>query len=185
MAAVDPTEHTVEQLKDEIASVDDPDALQEILDAEEDGENRTSAKEAIERRLDEVEADDGNGSGDSDESGGDEGSEQGEQGEQAAEEDLEDTVKTDGEATLIDVRNRVRDVAADLIGRDLDSITAVRKDQEGWRVVVDIIERHSVPDTQDIIGRYEIHLNPQAEIVGYHRIGRLRRGDTEYDEYAP
>lgn len=30
---------------------------------------------------------------------------------------------------------------------------------EGWRTVVEVVERNAVPDTQDIIGRYEITLD--------------------------
>ena len=57
---LDPSDHTVAELRDALADVDDAGALEEILAAEEDGKDRKTAKEAIERRLDAVgEAGDG------------------------------------------------------------------------------------------------------------------------------
>ncbi len=54
MTDVDPSDFTVAELKDELESVDDADALDAILDAEREGKDRKTAKEAIERRLDDV-----------------------------------------------------------------------------------------------------------------------------------
>ena len=51
---VDPGEHTVEELVEELETVDDPDELEGVLEAERDGEARTTAIEAIEDRLEDV-----------------------------------------------------------------------------------------------------------------------------------
>ncbi|RRJ29538.1 gas vesicle protein [Halocatena pleomorpha] len=99
-------------------------------------------------------------------------------------EDTERSAETDTEESsmdemgLIEIRDHVREVAPDLIGRDLDGIASIHRNDETWTVAVDVVERHSVPDTQDIIGRYEIHLDPNGEIREYDRTSRYRRGDT-------
>lgn len=93
-----------------------------------------------------------------------------------------DEISTD-EAGLIEIRDHVREVAADLIGRDLDGIAAIHRNDDTWTVSVDVVERHSVPDTQDIMGRYEIHLEPSGEIREYNCSSRYRRGDTGYNEW--
>lgn len=80
------------------------------------------------------------------------------------------------------VRNKVHDVAEELIGRPLVSIITVESDDDdGWRVAVEVIERKSVPDTQDILGRYEITLDGDRTITGYRRTHRYRRDDMEQD----
>jgi hypothetical protein len=48
-------EATVDEIEAAIADVDDADALRYMLDAERDGQNRTTAIEAIEKRLEELE----------------------------------------------------------------------------------------------------------------------------------
>ena len=51
---MDPGEHTVDELAEEIASIDDVETLESILDAERGGDDRKTAKEAIERRIEAV-----------------------------------------------------------------------------------------------------------------------------------
>lgn len=83
---------------------------------------------------------------------------------------------------LMKVRETVHNLASDVIGRPLDGIIEVSNDGEEWRAVVEVIERRSVPDTQDILGRYEIEVSDGASIVGYRRLERYRRGDMTQDE---
>jgi electron transfer flavoprotein alpha subunit len=54
---IDPGEHTVEQLQDELADIDSPRELEGLLDAEKDGQERKTAQEAIRARMREVSAD--------------------------------------------------------------------------------------------------------------------------------
>ena len=159
MADLDPSEHTIDELEAQLDEIDDPDALEEIRDAETSGEDRTGAIEAIDDRLDSV----SNGeNGDTDDESG------------------SDATDTGGSGVgIVDVRNQVRNVAADLIGRPLDGITEVRADDDGWYTTVEVIERNSIPDTQDILGRYELDLDADANVTGYRRLRRYRRGDTD------
>ncbi|WP_338726705.1 electron transfer flavoprotein subunit alpha/FixB family protein [Haladaptatus sp. DJG-WS-42] len=52
--ALNPNDHTVPELEAELADVDDAAALAEILEAEKDGKNRTTALAAIEARMEAV-----------------------------------------------------------------------------------------------------------------------------------
>jgi hypothetical protein len=87
------------------------------------------------------------------------------------------------------VRDKINQVAADLIGRPLVSVVSVDRDrkkgdddeEEGWVAAVEILERKSIPDTQDILGRYEISLDADHEITGYRRTHRYRRDDMDQD----
>jgi hypothetical protein len=165
MADLDPSEHTIDELEAQLDEIDDPDALEEIRDAETSGEDRTGAIEAIDDRLDSVsngENGENGENGDTDDEGG------------------SDATDTGGSGVgIVDVRNQVRNVAADLIGRPLDGITEVRADDDGWYTTVEVIERNSIPDTQDILGRYELDLDADANVTGYRRLRRYRRGDTD------
>ena len=162
MADLDPSEHTIDELEAQLDEIDDPDALEEIHDAETSGEDRTGAIEAIDDRLDSVSNGESGENGDTDDESG------------------SDATDTGGSGVgIVDVRNQVRNVAADLIGRPLDGITEVRADDDGWYTTVEVIERNSIPDTQDILGRYELDLDADANVTGYRRLRRYRRGDTD------
>lgn len=86
------------------------------------------------------------------------------------------------------VRNKINQVAEDLIGRPLVSVVSVDRDRQtdddeepGWVAAVEILERKSIPDTQDILGRYEITLDADHTITGYRRTHRYRRDDMDQD----
>ncbi|MFB6171163.1 MAG: electron transfer flavoprotein subunit alpha/FixB family protein [Haloarculaceae archaeon] len=51
---IDPSDYTVDELTEELESIDDPDELDTLLTQEQTGEDRTGAKEAIEARREEV-----------------------------------------------------------------------------------------------------------------------------------
>jgi len=45
--------------------------------------------------------------------------------------------------------------------------------------VIELVERRAVPDTQDIIGRYEINLTSTGNVAGYELVERYQRGDMK------
>lgn len=94
------------------------------------------------------------------------------------EESDESEESDDGSVDILEVRKLVETTASDLIGRELDGISEIRAEEDGWLVVVDLIERPAVPDSQDILGSYEIELGTGGSIQGYRRINRYRRSDT-------
>jgi hypothetical protein len=59
----------------------------------------------------------------------------------------------------------------------LSSITSVAKDEEGWRVTAELVERKGVPDTNDLLGMYEFRLDHAANVLRYERTRMRRRGD--------
>lgn len=79
---------------------------------------------------------------------------------------------------VLAVRRTVQSTAAELIGREFDAVSEIAPTDDGWRAIVEVVERRAVPDTQDIIGRYEIELDGDAVVHGYRRLDRYRRGDT-------
>ena len=68
-----------------------------------------------------------------------------------------------------------------LLNLKLSVITSVAPVENGWRATADLVERRGVPDTNDLIGMYEIHLDPQGNFMRYERIRIRRRGDLGRD----
>ncbi|WP_254765043.1 electron transfer flavoprotein subunit alpha/FixB family protein [Natrinema marinum] len=54
---IDPNDHTVDELTEELEAVDDEEELTSVLEAERSGQNRTTAREAVRDRLAEIGAD--------------------------------------------------------------------------------------------------------------------------------
>lgn len=52
--ALDPSEYSVKELRDEVVEIDDPGELRQVLDAEREGKDRKTARRTLERRLEAV-----------------------------------------------------------------------------------------------------------------------------------
>jgi hypothetical protein len=82
--------------------------------------------------------------------------------------------------TLVDAQKRAEEAAEELLDYQFEGIIkAETADGDGWRTVVEVVERSAVPDTQDIIGRYEIRLDAAGDVTGYELLERSRRGDMK------
>jgi hypothetical protein len=69
-----------------------------------------------------------------------------------------------------------------LLKKDVDTIIGLTRDNEGWIAEVEVVERKSIPDTQDLLGRYELKLDAEGELLGYRRVMLRRRSDREVIE---
>ncbi len=82
--------------------------------------------------------------------------------------------------TLVNAQQRAEEAAEELLDHQFEGIIkAETADGDGWRTVVEVVERSAVPDTQDIIGRYEIMLDAAGEVTGYELLERYRRNDMK------
>jgi hypothetical protein len=115
----------------------------------------------------------------------DEADEENEEGITEESEDRETDMSSDdcniGETEIGQIRDKTRNVAEEVVGYPLSGILAIDREDDGWRVAVEMIERNSVPDTQDILGRYEITFDEDRTVTGYRRTHRYRRDDMEQD----
>jgi hypothetical protein len=78
-----------------------------------------------------------------------------------------------------DAINRAKEVLPGLMNRELSGVTGVAKTEEGWRVDLEVVERKAVPDTQDVLGVYEVSLDDSGQVKGYARTRVRRRMDLE------
>jgi hypothetical protein len=70
---------------------------------------------------------------------------------------------------------------AELVGREPESVIALDRTDEGWRVCVEVLELHRVPDTADLLAEYEVDVDDRGELVGYRRTRRYARGQGRSD----
>jgi hypothetical protein len=72
--------------------------------------------------------------------------------------------------------------AMTLLRKDVDNIIGLTRDNDGWVAEVEVVERKSIPDTQDLLGRYELRFDEEGELLGYKRVMLRRRSDREVVE---
>jgi hypothetical protein len=64
-----------------------------------------------------------------------------------------------------------------LLNLKVSVITSVAPEDDGWRVTAELVERRGVPDTNDLIGVYELRLDAAGIVTRYERTRLRRRGD--------
>jgi hypothetical protein len=85
------------------------------------------------------------------------------------------------ETDALDLGEVIEKAAAGLapLRRKVSSVTGVSKVAEGWRATVELVERSAIPDTMDLLGVYEVLLDPEGALTSYERIRMRRRCDLE------
>ncbi|MFD9543965.1 gas vesicle protein [Streptomyces sp. NPDC060022] len=66
-----------------------------------------------------------------------------------------------------------------LIGHPSEGVSAVRRSEDGWCVVVDVLEVQRIPDTTSLLASYEVQLDEDGELLEYSRVRRYRRGAAD------
>lgn len=69
-----------------------------------------------------------------------------------------------------------------LTGLEIGSTVGAKRDEDGWIVSMEVIEKHSLPDGMDILAAYETKLDPDGNILEFKRLKLRKRIDTENAE---
>jgi hypothetical protein len=64
----------------------------------------------------------------------------------------------------------------ELTGKDPETITGVRRSEDGWLITVEVIEDRRIPSSTDILSTYETELDADGELLSYRRVRRYSRG---------
>lgn len=56
-----------------------------------------------------------------------------------------------------------------ILNKKLDGVIGVSKEEEGWRVTVEVVEKETPTTISDILGIYDVRLNEAGDLIGYER----------------
>ena len=57
--------------------------------------------------------------------------------------------------------------------------TGVRREQDGWSVLVDVVELERIPATTSVMATYRVDVDGSGELAGYERLRRFTRGSVD------
>lgn len=82
---------------------------------------------------------------------------------------------------LMEVIERAKKELKAVTNLEVSNVVGISKTEEdGWLVTVELIERKSIPDTQDLIGTYNVIYDGNGEgMISYERTSVHRRMDRE------
>ena len=68
-------------------------------------------------------------------------------------------------------------IAQKYLRKEPEAIISVEELEGEWRITVEALERRSIPDSLDLLGRYEIRLNKSGGLIGWTQTVIRRRCD--------
>lgn len=75
-----------------------------------------------------------------------------------------------------EVARRAAAHLATLTRRPVEGISAIAREEQGWRVEVEVVEVSRVPSSTDVLGTYAVWVDGAGELLGYERVERFVRG---------
>jgi hypothetical protein len=85
---------------------------------------------------------------------------------------------SNGRAGAADVARAAARALAELTGRRPETVHGIRKDDDGWKVMVEVLELSRVPNSTDVLASYLVAVDEDGELLGYERVHRYLRGQT-------
>ena len=83
-------------------------------------------------------------------------------------------------ASMAQIVENARSELNTLTGLDISSTIEVVKEDDEWRVVLEVVEKHSIPEGMDILASYETRLDGEGGMLEFRRTGMRRRIDTDW-----
>lgn len=81
-----------------------------------------------------------------------------------------------------EIAQRAKEQLAQLTGLKPETVSALRKDEEGWHVTVDLIELKRIPEATDVLASYKVLLDHEGNLVSYQRTKRYLRQELMEQE---
>jgi len=93
------------------------------------------------------------------------------------EENEETTIEEAKKPLMERIHDKAFSTVKNLIGKKPETLLSVEKAEQGWKARVEALERRAVPDTQDILARYELLFNENVELLGWKQVMVRKRSD--------
>ncbi len=82
------------------------------------------------------------------------------------------------EKGIVGVAKSVLSEMGSMLNKKAECVVSINPDKDGWKVVIEVLERKAMPDSMDLLGRYEIKTNQDGEIQNYNQILLRHRNDA-------
>lgn len=69
------------------------------------------------------------------------------------------------------------DIVKNTILRKAETVVSIEEHKDGWYVIVEALERKGMPDSQDLLSRYQVNFNASGKILGWKQILIRKRFD--------
>jgi len=68
---------------------------------------------------------------------------------------------------------------ASLLGNEPERVSGLERNDDGWTVLLDVVELSRIPESTDVLATYEVRLDDEQNLVGATRTRRFLRSQIE------
>ncbi len=86
----------------------------------------------------------------------------------------------EGRGDLVSAVRSALEQFADLTSLEPVAATGVRREQDGWSVLVDVVELERIPSTTSVMATYRVDVDRSGMLCGYERLRRFTRGSVDH-----
>ena len=88
-------------------------------------------------------------------------------------------VKEEGKnSSMVELAKSVLSAMNIILNKKTESVVSIAPDKDGWKLIIEALERKAMPDSMDLVGRYEVKTDQSGEIHNFNQILLRRRSDT-------
>jgi hypothetical protein len=107
------------------------------------------------------------------------GTDDDEREQDAAEDERPDQAQATPRGETGTIVDTARNELEQLLGREVESVSGFERADDGWRVTLEVVEVHRVPESTDVLGSYEVVLDDDRNLVSFDQTRRYRRSQVE------
>ncbi|MGN6797811.1 MAG: gas vesicle protein [Gaiellaceae bacterium] len=74
---------------------------------------------------------------------------------------------------------RAREQLRDLHGAEAESVSAIHRTANGWRVGLEVVEVHRIPESTDVLATYEVEVDGDGDLLTFERTTRYYRSEAD------
>ena len=84
--------------------------------------------------------------------------------------------------TVQELIEAAREELSKATGLELSTTLGASKDERGWRITMEMVEKHSIPDQMDILATYDVIVDDNGKLIEFNRTNLRKRVDTAGEE---
>jgi gas vesicle protein GvpO len=75
--------------------------------------------------------------------------------------------------------DRARDLLQELSGSDVESVSAIDRTRDGFRITLEAVEVRRIPESTDVLATYDVEIDGDGDLVRYERRRRYARSQSD------
>lgn len=77
------------------------------------------------------------------------------------------------------VARRAKEQLVEVTRLTPDTVSSIRKEEDGWHVSLEMLEMKRIPDSTDMLATYELLLDAEGNLLQYSRTKRYYRSQAD------